>query len=80
MQNIHTEQVLNPIVGTQLAKDQPLVLLSMFKALGHPEENVDKKRKKNEGREERRKKEGRTNGQMRENKNSSLCCFNSWIL
>lgn len=61
MCRIHTEQVLNPIVGTQLAKDQPLVLLRMFKALGPPEENVDEKeRKKMEGgKKERRKKEGR---------------------
>lgn len=52
----HTEQVLNPIVGTQLAKDQPLDFLRMFKALSPPEENVDQKKKK---RREGRKKEGR---------------------
>ena len=57
MCRIHTKQALPSVVGTQHAKDQPLVLLRVFKALGPPEENVDKKENKNEGREERRKEE-----------------------
>lgn len=40
-----------------LAKDQPVVLLRMFKALGLHEENIDQNEE--EGREEKEKKEGK---------------------